>query len=335
MGRVFTQSGPKAAARDFLKRGPDKALSDSIYLLSILPGIFVGLLVFSRIGRLVQAFIKTDANSDKAQETSATLNRNQILGVFAFVTGWLGLFGALAYYVVTVRNGSVGWYWFFVGIAATPCIVFPPAIYFLQRGRNRCAMFDANKPSRGQSRKTYEYEITFDETYIRSLIDKHVRLDWPVGHPHALAFVFAVAAVVVWIFDVFEGNSFTFAVMVFAAGALSSFLFNRVQRKLLYSDYGYASHMGKTSTYRLSANGLEVEGPRPCHAAIWPDLIEWPNILAAARFRDGFFLYGIGAVAETGALAWLPDSALEDASPDDVARFIEQRMQPRTVKQLK
>jgi hypothetical protein len=310
-------------------------LSDWTYLLAILPGIFIGLLLFSRIGHLAQVFIKTDADSDEAPQTSESLSRNQVLIVAAFVVGWVGLFAALAFYIHSVRNGSIGWFWFFVGIAATPCVILPPAIYFLNRGRNRRAVFNASEPSRQQSRKTYEYEITFDETYIRSLIDRYLRQDALAGRPYALAILFTVAAVVIWIFDLFGAESLAFAIMAFVVGTLSSLVIYRVQRKVMFSDLGYASHMGKTSIYRLSANGLEVEGPRPCHEAIWPDLIEWPNIWRAARFRDGTFLCGFGGVTENFALAWLPDSALHDARPEDVSRFIEERMQPRTVKKLK
>jgi hypothetical protein len=80
---------------------------------------------------------------------------------------------------------------------------------------------------------------------------------------------------------------------------------------------------------------LEVEGPRPCHKTIWPDLIEWPNILRAARFRDGMLLCGFGGKTENYAIAWLPYSALRDASPVDAARFIEENMRSRTVRKLK
>ena len=285
------------------------------------------MLVWSRIGHLLQVFIKVDTDSDGAKETSASSLRNQVIGVVAFVVCWLGLFGGLAYYVLFEHSGSIGWFWFIVGIAATPCIILPPAFYFLQRGRRRQAEYNADERSDRRSKETYDYEITFDETYIRTLIDRYLRQFPIAGRPQVLSILFTVAAAVIWIFDVFDGDSFAFAALVFVMGILGSLFAYRASRKILFSDFGYASHMGKTSTYTLSADGLEVAGPRPYHKVLWPDLIKWPDVWTATRFTDGIFLFG------GGALAWLPDSALADASPGDVAQFIGERMRLRAAKQ--
>ena len=295
-------------------------------MLLMLPGLFVGFLVFSRIGHLLQAFIKTDTNTEEAPTTSTSLTRLEIFGAAAFVVCWSGLFGGLAYYFLTGRGSSIGWFWFFTGIAATPLIIFPAAMLLILRGRRRHAEYDAKAVSDRQDIGTFDYEIAFDEAYIRTLIRRYLRQFPTVGHPLTLSIVFTVAAVVIWAFELFGRESAFFAIMAFVMGNLGNLFANYVSRKVMFSDLGYASHMGKTSIYRLSAKGLEVEGPRPCHETIWPDLIEWPNILRAARFRDGILLCGFGGVSENFALAWLPDSALHDASPAEVSRFVEERM---------
>ncbi len=310
-------------------------MSDWTHLLAILPGIFAGLLLISRVSHVAQIFTKTEVDSEDTPPTDQLLSQNQILIAAAFVFGWMALFAAIGIYTHVVHDGSAGWFWFFVGITATPLIILPPTIYVLQRNRNRRATFSAAKHSRQQTGETFEYEITFDEDYIRSLVDRYLQQDPFAGHPYVLIVLFTVAAAVTWGLDLFGPDSRAIAGLIFLAGPVGSFIVHRVQRHVMFSDRGYASHMGKTSVYALSADGLEVEGPRPCHAAIWPDLIAWPNILRAARFSDGTLLCGCGRVTDSFALAWLPDTALRDAQPDEVLRFIEAKIQPRTIKRLK
>ena len=309
-------------------------MSDWTYLLLILPGLFIGFLSFSRIGHLLQAFIKPEANSDTARTPDASLTRAEVIGTVAFAVCWSGLFGGLAYYLLTERGSSPGWFWFFVGIATTPIIIFPVTLLLLNRVRRRRAEYDERANSNRQDSSTFDYEIAFSESYIRTLISRYLRQN-PFGHPLTLSILFTIAAVVIYVFDLFGRESSAFAAMVFVMGILGNVFAYYMSRRVLFSDLGYASHMGKTSIYRVSANGLEVEGPRPCHETIWPDLIEWPNILRAARFRDGMLLCGFGGKTENYAIAWLPYSALRDANPEDAARFIEDNMRPRTVKKLK
>ena len=315
-------------------QGANRVLFDWTYLLLILPGLFVGFLAFSRISHLLQAFIKPEANSDTVRTPDASLTRVEAIGALAFAVCWLGLFGGLAYYLLTERGSSPGWSWFFVGIAATPIIIFPATLLLLDRARRRRAEYVKRANSIRQDSGTFDYEITFSESYIRTLISRYLRQS-PFGHPLTLSILFTVAAVVIYVFDLVGWESSILAAIVFVMGILGNIFAYYMSRRVLFSDFGYASHMGKTSIYRVSANGLEVEGPRPCHETIWPDLIEWPNILRAARFRDGMLLCGFGGKTENYAIAWLPYSALRDANPLNAARFIEENMRPRTVKKLK
>lgn len=300
----------------------------------MLPGLFVGFLAFSRINHLLQAFIKPEATSDIAQAPDASLTRIEVIGTVAFAVCWSLLFGGLAYYLLTEHGSSPGWFWFFVGIATTPIVIFPATLLLLDRARRQRAEYDERANTSRQDSNTFDYEITFSESYIRTLISRYLRQN-PFGHPLALSILFTVAAVVIYVLDLFGRESSIFAAMVFVMGILGNVFSYYMLRRVLYSDLGYASHMGKISLYRVSANGLEVDGPRPCHETIWPDLIEWPNILRAARYRDGVLLCGFGGKTENYAIAWLPYSALRDASPVDAARFIEENMRPRTVKKLK
>lgn len=284
------------------------------------------MLVWSRIGHLLQIFIKTDAGSETTKESSGSTLRMQIIGGIVFVVCWLGLFGGLAYYVLFERNGSIGWFWFLVGIAITPCIILPPALSFLRRRSKRKTKYAADEGSNQRIEETYDYEITFDEIYIRVLIDRYLRQLPGSVRPQLLAILFTIAAAIIWIFEVFNSESVFVAAIVFVVGVLGSFFAYRVLRKIMFSDFGYASHMGKTSVYTLTTDGLEVIGHRPNHRVLWPDLIKWPDMWTATRFTDGIFLFG------GGAIAWLPDSALTDARPNDVAQFIGKRMPLREAK---
>lgn len=301
-------------------------MSDWTYLLLTLPGFFAGLLVWSRISHLLQIFISTNTDSSSAEETSASSFRNQLLGVIAFIAGWLGLFGGLAFYFFEKQDGSWGWFWFFVGISVTPCVIVPPALFFWLRGRKRIAKYEADTGESPPSGTTIVYDISFDESYIRTLIDRYLRQLPMYPRPVSALISVNLIVVAVLIFVPTEDVRYIIATSVFIIGNLGFLVGPWWTKRMLFSDLGYAAHMGKSSTYTLTADGLEVSGPRPLHKIMWPDLIKWPQFWKATRFANGIFLFG------GGALAWLPDEALMDASANDVARFIGEKMRLRTAK---
>lgn len=93
-------------------------MSDWTHLIAILPGIFAGMLLVSRVGHFAQIFTKTGVDTDDAPQADQRLSRNQILAVVVFLTGWVALFAATGLYIHVVKDGPAGWFWFFVGIAA-------------------------------------------------------------------------------------------------------------------------------------------------------------------------------------------------------------------------
>jgi hypothetical protein len=301
-------------------------MSDWTITLLVLPGFFVGTLVWSRLAHLLQAILGIDGETKAGEDEGPAWTRNQILAVIAWVAGWLAVFGGLAYYFFDLHGRPSGWFWFFVGVTATPGVILPPALIFLFRHQRRTAEYTAELESAPPSSAEFVYEITFDEPYIRTMIDRYLR-QLPMGGSIKAGFVLlAGVAAVIWIIDPFGGDAALIASLILIVGVPALFVAHRMSRRLMFSDFGYASHMGKSSAYELSAAGLEVEGHRPWHRVLWPDLIKWPDLWIATRFSDGFFLFG------GGAMAWLPDAALVDATPQQVGCFISERMRLRIQK---
>ena len=299
-----------------------------------LPGLFVGLLIWSRVGHLLQNFVGVDSKNDAAKGKHSASTRHQIRIISMFVAGWLAIFSGLAYYVFSTRGEATGWFWFFIGIITTPGVILPPLLFFWLRHSRSVDKYTAALRTNAPADTLFVYKIKFDETYIQTMSKRYLR-QLPMGGSFRSNLVaIAGIATAFWIFNPLGNNAAVVAGLVLALGVPAVFAAEHASRRLIYSDFGYASHMGKSSIYTVSAKGLEVVGPRPCHEAIWPAMIAWPRVMRAARFRDGILLCGFGGVTENLAPAWLPDSALQDAQPGDVSRFIEEMMQPRTVKKL-
>ena len=293
-------------------------------MLFLLPGFFVGLLVWTRVAHLLQAFSGVDGESKTRESEAPAWTRKQILAVIAWIVGWVAVFGGLAYYVLGLHGALSGWFWFFVGAAATPGVILPPVLLFLFRYRQRTGKYAAELNAGYLSNAQFVYTITFDETYIRTMIDRHLR-QLSMGGTIKVGFaLIAVIAVAIWIIDPFDGDAALIAGLVFVTGAPALLVAHRISRRLMFSDFGYASHMGKNSVYVLSAAGLEVDGHRPWHRVLWPDLIKWPDLWIATRFSDGIFLFG------GGAIAWLPDADLVDATPEEVTCFVSAKMKLRS-----
>lgn len=298
-------------------------MSDWTITLLVLPGFFVGTLVWSRIAHLLQAILGIDGKTKARQDEGPGWTGNQVVAVIAWVAGWLVVFGGLAYYFFDLHGRPSGWFWFFVGAAATPAVMLPPALIFLFRHQRRTSRYTARLASEAASNTEFVYEITFDEPYIRTMIERYLQ-QLPIGGSIKGGLVLlAGAAAVFWIIDPFGGDAALIASLILFVGFPALFVAHRMSRRLMFSDFGYASHMGKNSAYRLSTAGLEVEGHRPWHRVLWPDLIKWPDLWIATRFTDGFFLFG------GGAMAWLPDAALVDATPEQAGCFISERMRLR------
>ena len=299
-----------------------------------LPGLLAGMLIWSRIAHLLHALVGIDGEQETAKSDEPASSRRQLLIVIAFVAGWLALFGGLAFYLFNAKGAPAEWFWFFVGIATTPGIILPPVLITWFRYRRR-ALDDTAAPQTSETADAkFVYNIKFDEPYIRTMSNRYLRV-LPMGNTFKVSLgLVAGVAITFWLLKPIGDGSSLIAFIFFAVSIPTVFAARHVSKQIMYSDFGYASHMGKSSIYTLSAKGLEVVGPRPCHEAIWPDVIEWPRILRAARFRDGILLCGFGGLSESLVPAWLPDSALQHAQPGDVLRIIEERMQPRTVKKL-
>jgi hypothetical protein len=101
------------------------------------PGLLLGLLVWSRINHLFLAAVglkygmRLPPPSDESR-----LMRLFLFFMLTLVSVWSLLFGFVAYHFRDV--GSLGWSWFFLGVTATPWVVIP-AILRVWRHRQASA----------------------------------------------------------------------------------------------------------------------------------------------------------------------------------------------------
>ena len=301
-------------------------MSNWTYSLLALPGIFVGLILMSRIGHLAQAFVKPVQESDTGPAERPLVTLNQVLGTLAIVAVWLAVFGALALHARTWESGAIGWMWFFVGIAATPCVLFPLTLYLWQREHKRYAEHVAVNREWSADDTGFIYDIEFDETYINTMIDRYLQQEPTIPSNESIPVVMVLVFAAMWLINPLETGRVFFAVIMVLMVVAALLVLRSATRKSLFSDLGYASHMRKRSTYTLSIDGLHVSGPRPPTPCPWPDLVEWPKFRKGVQFRDGILLLG------WGMFVWLPNPALIDARPEDVARLVDRKSRLRTAR---
>jgi hypothetical protein len=303
-------------------------LSNWTYSLLALPGFFVGLMLMGRIGRLAQIFAKPvqESDTDSAERSPVTLKL--ILGTLAIMVGWLAVFGALALYARNWESGATGWMWFFVGMAAAPCVLFPLTLYIWQRQHKRYAEHIAVNRELSADDSKYIYDIEFDETYINTMIDRYLQQAPTIPSNESIPVIAALVFAATWLFDPLETGGVFFATVMVIMVIAAIFFLRSATRKSLYSDLGFASHMRKRSTYTLSIDGLHVSGPRPPTPYPWPDLVEWPELRKGVQFRDGILLL------RGPMFVWLPNPALVDANPEDVAHLVNRKSRLRSARYL-
>lgn len=283
-------------------------------------------MLMGRIGRLAQIFVKPVKESDTDSAERPPVTPKLILGTLAIMVGWLAVFGALALYARNWESGATGWMWFFVGMAAGPCVLFPLTLFIWQRQYERYAEHIAVNRELSANDSKYNYDIEFDETYINTMIDRYLQQEPTIPSNKSIPVIAALVFAAIWLFDPRETGGVFFAIVMVITIIAAIFFLRSAIRKSLYSDLGYASHMRKRSTYALSINGLHVSGPRPPTPYPWPDLVEWPEFRKAVQFRDGILLL------RTTMFVWLPNHALINANPEDVVHLVDRKTRLRTVR---
>ncbi len=278
----------------------------------------------SRIGRLVQIFVDPMKEPDTEESARQSVTLSQALGTLTLVVCWLTIFGALAFYARDWESGATGWMWFFVGIAAAPCVLFPLMLYLWQRENRRYAEHVAVNRELSAADNKFVYEIEFDYTYINTMIDRYLQQEPAIPGVKSIPVILVLVFAATWLFAPLGTSGLFFAVTVAITVAIGLFFIRFATRKSLFSDLGYASHMRKQSTYTLSTDGLHVAGPRPPSPYPWPDLVEWPEFRKAVLFRDGILL------VRRPMFVWLPNSALVDARPEEVAHLVDRKSKLRT-----
>jgi len=301
-------------------------LSNWTYSLLAVPGFFVGLMLMGRIGRLAQVFVKPEQEADTESAKRPPVTLKQVLGALAIVAVWLTVFGALAFYARTWDSGATGWMWFFIGMAAGPCVLFPLTLYMWQREHRKYVEHIAVNRELSADDSQFIYDIEFSETYTNTMIDRYIQQEPMIPSNESIAVIAAVVFAATWLLGPLETGSIFFAIVTVIMAVAAIFFLRSATRKSLYSDLGFASHMRKRSTYTLSIDGLHVSGPRPPTAYPWPDLVEWPKFRKAVQFRDGVLLLRVSM------FVWLPNHALVDANPEDVAHLVDSKSRLRTAR---
>ena len=189
-------------------------MSNWTYSLLALPGFFVGLLLMSRIGHLVQIFVKPAKASDAEGELRPPVTLNQILAALAFMVGWLAVFGALALYARNWESGSTGWMWFFVGLAATPCVLFPLTLYLWQREHKKYAEHIAINRELSADDTEFIYDIEFDQTYINTMIDRYLQQEPTIPSNQSIPVIVVLVFVATWLLGPLETGRVFFAVIM-------------------------------------------------------------------------------------------------------------------------
>jgi hypothetical protein len=106
------------------------------YPLLVLPGLTAGLLVWSRIVHLSFALTGLTSTIRPSVEVPVAVLGRYVAALLVFGGVWLAVFSGIAAYFY-LHQQSRGWPWFFVGIAATPCLVLPNALIVWRRIRDR------------------------------------------------------------------------------------------------------------------------------------------------------------------------------------------------------
>jgi hypothetical protein len=166
---------------------------------------------------------------------------------------------------------------------------------------------------------TYTYGLVLDKPYFRTMIARYYQ-QRPLLLRPAWQFALAGAVLIVALpFVPFEGDrvgfflGMAFLYGLFAVAGLA------VIRVFVFQKFKYTSYFGKDSSCALRDEGLRVSGPSREH------LTEWSNFRSAVRYPDGIMLL------RRGVIWWLPDAALQGASPEDVSRFLGTKTAVRNV----
>ena len=301
-------------------------MSNWTYSLLALPGFFVGLMLMGRIGRLAQVFVKPAQESDSDSKERPPVTLKLVLGSLAIVFGWLAVFGGLAFYARSWESGATGWMSFFIGMAAGPCVLYPLTLYIWQREHKRYEEHVAVNRELSGDDTEFTYDIEFDETYINTMIERYLQQEPMMPSNESIPVIAALVFAATWLFNPLESGGILFGVVMVIMVVAVIFFLRSATRKSLYSDLGFASHMRKRSTYTLSIDGLHVSGPRPPTPYPWPDLLEWPEFRKGVQFRDGILLL------RGTMFVWLPNPALVNASPEDVAHLVDGKSRLQTAR---
>jgi hypothetical protein len=151
-----------------------------------------------------------------------------------------------------------------------------------------------------------------------------LRPEWQFG-------IAAVALAILLPLFLFDSNRVGMVFVLAPVCALVAFTGLAVVRTVTYQNFRHSPYFGKTSACLISEDGLLLSD-------VWgDDLVRWPTIKWIVRYPDGILVLRRLWISrdwvqlQPRRLCWLPDLALEAASPRDVIDLIAGRMALRRV----
>jgi hypothetical protein len=158
---------------------------------------------------------------------------------------------------------------------------------------------------------TFSYSFVTNWDFYRTAFARYRRQKPNRQRTIAVAIVVAVALLLAWSYGRSSGAAWTsipkFALFAGVVGGTTAYAFGRI---LLPRRIKRSPNYGATVSLTLDGEGLHATEP---HARV---SLAWAAFTRVTRFEDGI-LFVRGSV-----IRWLPDSALQNATPEEVLSFV-------------
>jgi hypothetical protein len=205
-------------------------------------------------------------------------------------------------------------------MTATPALVSTNVATALRRRkRELAAKASQTRPTGVPGGVSYTYRFTFDEPYIRTMIERYYR-QRPVLLRPAWQLALLGVVMTIWLSVLpISDNPIPFLLVagslyaIFAIGALAAL------RAMVYQKFRYTSSFGKTTTCVLSEEGLSILAPGRTH------VVDWWKLESGVCYPDGILLL------RRGVISWLPDAALQGAARPDVVALVGSKIRLRDI----
>jgi len=110
---------------------------DPLLILLALPGFIIGNLFFSRIGHLIAIAVGLAPTGALDVQYNEARSRKDLVTTITYLCSWIVLFGGITTFFFFNQPAQWAWFWFFLGVTATPLLTVPILLQILkQRGES-------------------------------------------------------------------------------------------------------------------------------------------------------------------------------------------------------